>query len=190
MKTNSNLLLRELSLITRTNIEYAESLSVCTSQDLNYKSAPQSWSVLQCLEHLNRYAEFYHPWLDKKIFSGKKGANAFFKSGFIGNYLVNMVKPGAGSKKMKTFKSMDPADKEMAENVLERFIANQRELLSFLDKAQYTKLNNNCIPVTFSRFIKLSPGNILRFMVYHNQRHILQAQRITQKLTNTKKAAY
>ena len=36
-------------------------LQPLTLQHLNYKTNPDSWSMLECLEHLNRYARYYLP---------------------------------------------------------------------------------------------------------------------------------
>jgi hypothetical protein len=52
--------------------------------------------------------------------------------------------------------------------------------MDYIQKASKSNLNKKNIPVTFSRFIKLNPGDTLRFMAYHNQRHIAQAMRNVQ----------
>ena len=36
-------------------------------QQLNYKPGTDSWSILECLEHLNRYSRYYNPALAKAI---------------------------------------------------------------------------------------------------------------------------
>ncbi|WP_297332571.1 DinB family protein [Flavobacterium sp.] len=177
MKTDSYLLLNELREITKLNLQSVTGFKSLSNEQLNYKPFSQSWSILQCLEHLNYYAAFYHPYLKKSILTSTAEAETF-KSGFWGNYLVKMLIPGSNSKKMKTFKSMDPSRSVLSGDVLERFIESQKEMLDLIEKAFEINLNKGGIPVTFTKLIRLKTGDTLRFMVYHNQRHITQALRL------------
>jgi hypothetical protein len=45
-------------------------------------------------------------------------------------------------------------------------------------KAQKVDLTKVKTAISLSKFIKLRLGDTLRFLVYHNERHILQAQGI------------
>lgn len=177
MKTDCYLLLNELKEITKQNLQHATGFQSLSNEQLNYKPSPQSWSMLQCLEHINYYAVFYHPHLKKNILASTAEAETF-KSGFLGNYLVKMVIPSGNSKKMKTFKSMDPSSSVLSVDVLERFIESQEEMLDLIERAYKINLNKGKIPVTFAKLIKLKTGDTLRFMVYHNKRHIAQALRL------------
>ncbi|WP_370408301.1 hypothetical protein [Tenacibaculum dicentrarchi] len=50
---NTKELLSELKEIVVSHINYAESLKNNTTEELQYKKTAKSWSVLECLEHLN-----------------------------------------------------------------------------------------------------------------------------------------
>lgn len=179
MKTNSYNLLNELLQITRQNIEAVKSLQNLDDSKLNYKPSPEKWSILECLEHLNRYFDFYLPEI-KKALDNPTDAKEYFRSGLIGNMLVNMVIPKPDGKKMKTFTSMNPTGSILDRQVLSINMENLQIFVDYIQKASKSNLNKKNIPVTFSRFIKLNPGDILRFMAYHNQRHIAQAMRNVQ----------
>lgn len=174
MKTNTDALLEELQSITYSNLNTAQSFISLPSHVLNGKPSPSAWSILECLEHLNRYSSFYLPAVERHLIKNKDKKAPAFKSGIIGNYLVKMVIPGH-SKKMKTFSEMDPAGSHLCNEVLEVFIQNQHQLLKQLDRSKNKDLNATGIAVTFTNLIKLKLGDALRFMVYHNQRHIQQA---------------
>mgnify|MGYP000955471092 CR=1 FL=1 len=176
MKTNSYKLLSELTSIIKQNIEDIKSFQNLDDNKLNFKPSPERWSVLECLEHLNRYSDFYLPEI-KKALHHPVDSRDYFKSGIIGNMLVNMVIPKPGGKKMKTFTSMNPNGSMLGRYVLEKNIENQEFLLEFIQRASKSNLNKSGIPVTFSPFIKLKLGDTLRFMAYHNQRHTEQALR-------------
>lgn len=175
MKANSYLLLQELKAITLGNIRQVETLQDLSLAQLNHKVSPESWSILECLEHLNLYAAFYHPHIDTALVRDK--ACEVFRPGFFGNYMVNMIRPKEQIKKMKTFEAMNPNGSALGHEVIKKFLENQNVLLDYLDRAQHCNLNKNKVPLTFTRLIHLKPGDALRFMVYHNQRHVLQAAR-------------
>lgn len=176
MKTNSYKLLGELSSIVKQNIRDIKSLKKLDDSQLNYKPSPEKWSILECLEHLNRYSDFYLPEIKKALHNPADGRD-YFKSGILGNMLVNMVIPKPGAKKMKTFTSMNPNGSMLGRYVLEKNLENQEFLLEFIERASKSNLNRSGISVTFSQLIKLKLGDTLRFMAYHNQRHTEQALR-------------
>lgn len=177
MKTNNRQLLDKLIEITKNNINAAEHLKQWSIEILNQKPHATAWNALECLEHLNLYSLFYLPELQKRITVETKVTSVDFKSGIIGNMLVNMVIPKEGVKKMKTFKTMDPNNKLLDSNVIDIFIKDQQELLVLLNKSYSINLNKIIIPVTFSKLLKLKIGDTLRFMAFHNQRHVQQAVR-------------
>ena len=78
---------------------------------------------------------------------------------------------------MKTFAGMDPIGSKLEVNVVDTFLKGQQTLLKQLEQAKMFSLNDRCIPVTFTKLLKLRLGDALRFMVYHNQRHVEQAMR-------------
>lgn len=176
MKTSSYTLLSELSSIVKQNIEDIKSLQKLNDNQLNFKPSSEKWSILECLEHLNRYSDFYLPEIKKALHHPADGKD-YFKSGLLGNMLVNMVIPKPGGKKMKTFAAMNPNGSLMSRYVLEKNLENQDFLLEFIERAAKSNLNKNSIRVTFSSLIKLKLGDTLLFMAYHNQRHTQQALR-------------
>ena len=168
--------MQELAAITSQNIKDAQSLLTLPGSALSHKPAPGAWSALECLEHLNLYAAFYHPEIEKALLKNTSYEKEF-SSGIIGNMLVSTVKPGEKIKKMKTFAAMDPSGSKLGYPVIATFIKSQEQLLDFLHKAEKANLNKGGVPVTFTRLIALRLGDILRFMAYHNHRHIQQALR-------------
>lgn len=174
MKTDSTILLQELLAIAKQDHQSVTGLQSLTNEQLNRKPTPSAWSILECLEHLNLYATFYLPEIEKAVRKAHP-SKLIFKSGFFGNMLVNMVKPVEKSKKMKTFRAMDPLGKVLPRETLDTFINNHAQLINLLANAIDPNLNKKLVAVTFTRIIKLKTGDALRFMVYHHQRHVQQA---------------
>lgn len=182
MKISTSQLLDELKTITTEHIRYAESILQETDEKLNSRISDKSWSTLECLEHLNRYGDFYIPEISRKISSSKTSPKPAFKPGILGNYFAKSMLPGENLNKMKTFKSMDPIHSELSKSVVNEFIRQQHSFLELLEKAQSVDLEKTKTSISISKLIKLKLGDTFRFIVNHNQRHIRQAQNVLMNL--------
>ena len=134
-------------------------------------AANGGWSIAQCLEHLNRYGDYYLPLLEKGLALPYPSADTF-TSTWLGNFFTNMMK---AEKKTKAFKAYTPAPDLNAAAVVAEFIRQQEVLLSCLSLARTANLNKIKIPVSIAKWIKLKAGDVLQFVVAHNERHIKQA---------------
>jgi len=77
-------------LKTRTE-EIIHGMGMFTSlsiDELNRRNSPNSWSILECLEHLNRYGDFYLPEIDTQLNKAQVSNNELFNSGWLGNYFA------------------------------------------------------------------------------------------------------
>ena len=174
----SETLISDLIERTKNNLNRVQNFQDLTDQELNHKISPQSWSILECLEHLNRYGDFYIPELKEKIKSSHHKNNGSFKSGWLGNYFAKMILPKEKLNKMKTLKSMNPVGSKLNRQVIEKFIRQQQQLLELLDQARDVSLTKTKTKISISSWIRLRLGDTFRFVIYHNQRHILQAENI------------
>lgn len=155
---------------------------------LNFKSTPDSWSILECLEHLNRYGDFYLPEIEARILNASpEAAKHQFRSGWLGNYFVKMIRVKDGSiKKMKTVKSMDPSASSLDRLVLDRFFKQQKRYLQLLQEARQYDLQGIKTRISILPFFKMRLGDTFRFLIYHHERHLLQVQRILQVVATTR----
>lgn len=178
MKIQTEALLVDLANRTKQLIQEAELLKDKSEEALNYKQHAESWSVLECLEHLNLYGRFYLPEIKKRIQEGKGKQESVFKSGWLGNYFANSMLPKEKLNKMKTFKNMNPLNSQLDKQVIDEFLNQQTELLQLLEESRKISLNKTKTSISISKLLKLKLGDTFRFVIYHNQRHMAQAQRI------------
>lgn len=178
MKISTDTLIADLITRTQECLEKGKTFRDLPETALNQKADETSWSALECLEHLNLYGRFYLPELSGRIQNTRFESESFFRSGWLGNYFANSMLPKAKPNKMKTFKNMNPLNSRLDKNqVINEFVNQQEELLRLLEAARKVSLNKTKTGVSISKAIKLKLGDTFRFVIYHNQRHMLQAER-------------
>lgn len=176
MKIKSEKLIQQLLEITRKNINFAETLKDKSAKELNFRESEGSWSVLECLEHLNLYGDFYIPEIRRVIQKTKTRSVPYFKSGLIGNYFAESMLPKEGFKKIKTFKDKNPLGSNLNRKVIQRFIEQQLEIIELLNRASHCNLNKVKTAISITKLLKLKLGDTFRFVINHNIRHVEQVK--------------
>lgn len=186
-KIESVQLLEQAKIDTKKIISIFENDFLTLSvEEITWQAAPNQWSVLQCLEHLNLVSKHYITEMQKRIgIAIEKGEtfNKHFKRGFIGKRMTKSMKPrenGSIPNPVQTFKSFNPLNLPPIEDVrmvLDQFAQDQQDFLEVLEKAAMVDLNK--VKVTsLLRFLKLKLGDAIEFYLAHEARHVLQAQRV------------
>ena len=81
------------SLIAKTkqiNIQ-VENIKRCDLETLTWRENQNSWSILECIEHLNRYGDYYIPEIEKTLDKSNFKNEEDFKSGLLGNYFAKSI---------------------------------------------------------------------------------------------------
>lgn len=172
-------LIADLKARTSELIKQAEAFKQLPTERLNQKSSSTSWSVLECLEHLNLYGDFYLPEIESCIIDGEKiNQDPNFKSGWFGERTVqDMLPKNDKLKKMNTFKDKNPLNSDLSIATIDRFIKQQEGILRLLDLASSVHLEKVKTKITLP-LIKFKLGTTFRFVIYHNQRHLWQANNL------------
>ncbi|HEX8326876.1 MAG TPA: DinB family protein [Hymenobacter sp.] len=143
---------------------------------LNQQPAPKSWSVLECLEHLNRYSRYYNPRFAQALVQAGTSGEVEVRYSWVGRKFIDMITPN-NPKKANTFSYMNPSGSQLGREVITEFCAHQQQLLQLLAQACHADLNRNAVPVEFLRLLKLRLGEAFAIQVLHEQRHLQQALR-------------
>jgi len=178
-KFKSEELIDQLEADVKKLISAAEHLQSADPIKLNYCPEEGKWSVVQVLEHLNAYNRHYLPLVERSMVHITKDVSAWFISGFLGNYFVNSMKPAnvfEVSKKMKTGKAFSPDKGVNVDTAFKEFFQHQNKLLNLLEVARRRNLNSVNVPTTFSKLIHFKLGDMFRFLIAHEQRHMIQAR--------------
>ncbi len=172
-------LLAALTRRTEENLAVARSFLALDSAALHLRPRPTAWNALECLAHLNHYGDYYLPEIRRQMAATRhRGAVATFTSSWLGNKFAAGMKPGPEMRKISTFRSANPQNFPEAAGLpaVAEFIRQQEDLLELLRLAAQVDLTKTKTGISISRLIRLRLGDTLRVVVYHNWRHILQAQ--------------
>lgn len=184
-KFKSQDLINELQEDVKRIAEAAQYFKQIEKSKMVYCVEKNKWSIVQILEHLNAYGRYYLPAIEKEIAFRSKAVPTWFNSGFLGNYFTNTMKPKnvfEVTNKMTAMKSYTFPNSLNVDTVLKEFEEQQQKLMQLLELARERDLNSIRIPITITKMVKFKLGDVFRFLIAHQQRHMIQAR-------NTLKAA-
>lgn len=162
----------------------AQAFAELSLDDLGAKPGKDQWSVLECIEHLNIADAHYISQFERKLEKAPKSDHENFKPGWLGNYFVKSMKPkedGTIPSPMKTLRKFIP-EINVQYDTLSKFIEDQDTLIQLLEKSKSLDLNKIKITSAIGSIVTFRLGDAFRFLIAHNQRHILQAQRALEKV--------
>jgi DinB superfamily len=174
--------LHDRTEVVRNNLQPFLRLS---QEELNYKIAPGEWSIAEVFEHLNITHSIYLHAINEALKDASINAKEIFKSNWLGNWAYEKIIPREDGSilKMKAPKFLHPpVTKLNGAAVLEKYMRQSDEFDHILELSQYVDLQKVKIPFSFTKLLKLRLGDNLRFIVAHNERHLLQAQRVLKSL--------
>lgn len=166
----------ELKYYIESHIQATQKLQAAADAVLQARPDQHSWNALECIEHLNQYGRYYIPEMSTAIANYEGKASNEFKPGLLGNYFAQMMLPSY-TKKIKSMKSYNPIGRQLGREVLVEFMRQQQELLVILQKCEQVNLTKVKCNISLTKLLKLRLGDTLRVVIYHNARHMLQAQK-------------
>lgn len=148
---------------------------------MNWKPAPDSWSIAQCLEHLAVTGEKWVPYLTAAITSGRErwptSAAVPYLPSRIGGWLIRQVVPEA-KRKVPAPKVFRPSEAGTIHDALNRFLQRQEAFLRFVRAADGLDYNKTRLRSPVTPLMRYSLADAFVVAVVHCQRHLAQAKRV------------
>ena len=149
---------------------------------LNWKPAPERWSVAQCFEHLITSNKGYLPIIDNVLAGYKR---TFWQSmpvlpGLMGKLLVKSMDP-ASTRKVKAPKRFQPAQSDISGSVINDFVDQQKQLVDKMKATEHLDLEKIVITSPVAGAVIYSLMDAYRLIVVHEQRHFQQAKRVIEE---------
>lgn len=170
-------------LIDRTELLKANTqvLERLTDDQLQCPPGPGKWSIAEIYAHLNLCLDQYIRLILTRITLAPDNPSDVYHSGLLGDWVYERVMPRPDGtvlrqKARKTWHA-DAANIDAREQ-LHRFGRQCDALDDILRHAATKDLRRITIPFILPRLVRLRLGDMLRYLVAHGERHLLQAQRV------------
>lgn len=150
-----------------------------TNDQLLRQPAPGKWSVTEIYTHLNLSMDQTVRAILSRITLAPDHPGDEYHSGWLGDWLYGriMPRPDGSVFRLKTITAHSPEGKELdAREALEAFQRHCDSLDDILRHVRTKDLQRIRIPFYLNGLISLRLGDMLRFLVAHGERHLLQAQ--------------
>ena len=159
----------------------ADALTAALSDEqFTWRPGQDSWSIAECLDHLNATARVYLPALDEGIADAIRGGvygEGPFKYNWLGRLSVRFSEMRV---RFKAPEDMQPAPGRSRREILAAFRAYQVQYVARLRQANGVDLARARVRVPVTSWLRIPLGSGFAVMVAHSQRHLAQARRVTE----------
>lgn len=142
---------------------------------------PDTWSVAECVAHLNICADAFLPIWDRELARAKREnriAEGFYRLDLWGRIFVWALEPPPRFR-TKAPKNIQPINVGPAEEIFPGFLTRQRQIMDAADKARGLAIDKIKIASPFDPRIRYSIWSSFCITASHERRHLLQAEHAT-----------
>jgi hypothetical protein len=152
-----------------------------TEEQLNWRPAPGTWSIAQCLDHLavtgSQFVNYYLAALEKGHRKWKVSEAVRYRPTLVGGWLIRQVDPETG-RNLPAPKVFRPSQEPLITNSLEKFLKQQHTFLSFVQKSEGLDYNRTRLRSPVTPLMRYSLADAFVVTVLHGRRHLGQARRV------------
>ncbi len=179
MKNSDKLLqifLSEAPLLIDTANKQFSGLS---ENQINWKPSEEKWSVGECIDHLVVTHKLYNSRIKElqPLFEDLGEGSFKFKHSFSGRMILKYVDPNSTTR-AKTFKVFKPSMRQINTNIIRSFCEEVETMISFAGKLHGADLTKIKISSPVTRLLRMNVGDALLINLYHDKRHLNQAEKI------------
>ena len=151
-----------------------------TEEQFTWEPAPGSWSIAECIEHLNITARTYLPRLDEGIADATRRGlygEGPFTHDLIGKFFVRTMEPPARFR-LKAPTIFHPGPRRSRSEIMAAFRAYQVQFVDRLRQASGLDLRRAKVQSPAVTWIRMSLNSGFALMAAHERRHLWQAKRV------------
>ena len=155
-----------------------------TGEDVNWRPAPDRWSIGECFSHLNVSAKRSIETVDEAIADararGLTGSGPFVYP-LLERLFVRSLEPPPRFR-ARARKFLEPARQVNADEVLQEFFVWQDHFNERLRRADGLDLRRVRVQSPVVSWLRYSLGSAIATFLAHERRHLWQARRVRQEL--------
>lgn len=178
----SSNLLQTVGAVTEETSNAASQLAAGLSDEqLNWKPAPDRWSIAQCLDHLAVATEKFQPYITAALAQGGEKYPVTmapaYQPTWLGGWLIKQLLPAA-TRKIPAPKIFRPVETAAIHHALEHFLKQQAVFLNYLRQAEGLNYNKTRLRSPVTPIMRYSLADAFVITAVHGQRHLAQARRV------------
>jgi len=175
-------LLQTIVVEAEKNSDEAKRLSAdLNQQQLSWTSAPDKWSIAQCLDHLAVTSAEFESYFTAATKRGREkwpvSSAIAYKPSLLGGWLIKQVVPEA-TRKVRAPKVFRPSQSPAIDGALEKFLDQQAEFLRLVREAKGLDYNKTRVRSPVTPLLRYSLADAFVITVVHGWRHLAQARRV------------
>jgi len=155
-------------------------VSGLSEAQLNWKPAPDKWSIAQCLDHLAVGSEKFGPYFTDALARGRKkwpvSTAPAYRPSWMGGWLIKQVTPVTG-RNLSAPKVFRPSESSI-QGALENFLEQQARFIQFVKETDGVDYNKTRLRSPVTPLMRYSLADAFVITVVHAQRHLTQARRV------------
>jgi hypothetical protein len=153
-------------------------------EQLRWKPEAKRWSIAECAGHLVTAHTDYLQRLDDRLAQLKPRSKPY-SPGPLGRFFYRIIRTQPDGQVRKTYKApafLQPTQDAYSRPhlVLGQLIEQLEHLRQLTQQSADKDWNSTPVPTSLHPLVRLRWGCTLRFLAAHNERHLLQAQRVGQ----------
>jgi hypothetical protein len=154
-----------------------EAMDGLSADQLNWKPAEGSWSIAECIDHLNVSNEHYAAAIEAAIANGPppRARSSMPKLGMLERWFLKQMEPPA-KMKVKAPGKFRPARAQLDKaQLLDPWRATHERLAELAERAEAVDLERTKVTSPVSSLFKFSLAAMLQVLPAHDRRHLWQA---------------
>lgn len=148
-------------------------------EKLTRRPSLNSWSIAECIGHLNIISDDYHPLISAAIEKARKEkltGEGPFNPGLMGRFMIKSMEPPP-RRRFKAFPRLaNPVSVGDASTMLSGFLARQDEFERLIAQAEGLNQEKIKIQSPYAWWLRLRLCAVFPFILAHERRHIWQAE--------------
>lgn len=175
--------LRLLDALSRSDRRTADLVRGLSVAQLNWRPAPHAWSIGQCLGHLLAANEVYVSPMARALDGQPTSPAQDITPGWFGRLFIRTyIEPSPQSRRARAPGKIKPVE-HVDPDVTDRFLASNDVVRDLIRRASAYDVNRIRFVNPFVPVFRFTVGTGLEIICRHQNRHLLQAERVRQAPT-------
>jgi hypothetical protein len=149
-------------------------------EQFNWSPARGSWSIAQCLDHLNAANGRYFGAVTEAVARAQASRlrrREPIQPSLVGRWFIAALEPPVGLK-MRAPRYIRPARRRHKAEVWPEFVRQHTHMRASIAGWGHVDLNRAVFPNPLGRYGRVRAGTALRIIAAHDRRHVWQASRV------------